>query len=146
MSTSSHLIGRRAEGCPHIRAETGGAAVNEGGEDDNKVCDIVDYLSEWKHCSLFPSVSQLPAPFLHTKTCHVMMKFIIVCIKNRGQFDNTHTKIEQHKADKMRTCCSSKTETVKLKNDLMPNLFLLLQRINRITRKIIIEIIEFRFL
>lgn len=43
---SSYMIGWRAERCPHIRAETGGAAINEGGEDDNKVCDIVDCLSE----------------------------------------------------------------------------------------------------
>lgn len=40
--TSSYLIGCRAERCPHIRAETGGAAIKEGGGEDNKVCDIAD--------------------------------------------------------------------------------------------------------
>lgn len=46
MDAPSCLIGRRAERCPHIRAEAGGTVIKVGGEDDNKVCDIVDCLSE----------------------------------------------------------------------------------------------------
>lgn len=42
---SRYLIGWRAQTCPHFRTETGGAVMKEGGE-DNKVCDILDYLSE----------------------------------------------------------------------------------------------------
>lgn len=57
---AQYLIGCRAERCPHIRAETGGAAIKEGGGEDNKVCDIVDCLSEcWDHCfsdCLLPAV------------------------------------------------------------------------------------------
>lgn len=80
-NAASYLIGWRAERCPHIRAETGGAAIKEGGEDNNKVCDIVDCLSELRdHCfSVCVSDSRSMSPQKKKKS-------IMICVKKKCQF------------------------------------------------------------